>query len=100
MWQCCKEKYFLGHPLVFVSLQGVEDPLLELKTPTLFIIGSHSTLTSQEDVEVQEFLVYHLRCFLSSTWNLLPVWLDLLMQQLSSASDVLVILFGRKSITL
>ena len=37
-----------------VSLQGVEDPLLELKTPTLFIIGSHSTLTSQEDVEVND----------------------------------------------
>lgn len=43
--------------LVFVSLQGVEDPLLELKTPTLFIIGSHSTLTSQEDVEVQVLLI-------------------------------------------
>ena len=30
----------------------MEDPLLELKTPTLFVIGSHSTLTSQEEVEV------------------------------------------------
>lgn len=35
----------------------MEDPLLELKTPTLFIIGSHSTLTSQEDVEVHVFLI-------------------------------------------
>ena len=31
----------------------MEDPLLELKTPTLFVIGSHSTLTSQEEVEVR-----------------------------------------------
>ena len=37
---------------VMCLFQGVEDPLLELKTPTLFIIGSHSTLTSQEEVEV------------------------------------------------
>ena len=35
---------------VMCLFQGVEDPLLELKTPTLFIIGSHSTLTSQEDL--------------------------------------------------
>lgn len=49
--------YYLNHSLVFVSLQGVEDPLLELKTPTLFIIGSHSTLTSQEDVEVPVYII-------------------------------------------
>ncbi|KAL9983488.1 hypothetical protein ACROYT_G005671 [Oculina patagonica] len=43
----------LGFPITGLSgvRVGVEDPLLELKTPTLFIIGSHSTLTSQEDVE-------------------------------------------------
>lgn len=43
----------LGFPITGLTgvRVGVEDPLLELKTPTLFIIGSHSTLTSQEDVE-------------------------------------------------
>ncbi|XP_015771988.1 PREDICTED: KAT8 regulatory NSL complex subunit 3-like [Acropora digitifera] len=43
----------LGFPVTGLSgvRVGVEDPLLELKTPTLFIIGSHSNLTSQEDVE-------------------------------------------------
>ena len=48
---------------VMCLFQGVEDPLLELKTPTLFIIGSHSTLTSQEEVEV---------CFTF----FFPVWLN------------------------
>ena len=43
--------YNLKRLIPFFS-QGVEDPLLELKTPTLFVIGSHSNLTSQEDVEV------------------------------------------------
>lgn len=43
----------LGFPITGLSgvRVGVEDPLLELKTPTLFVIGSHSNLTSQEDVE-------------------------------------------------
>ena len=46
------EKLEIDHINVIHFLQGVEDPLLELKTPTLFVIGSHSTLTSQEEVEV------------------------------------------------
>lgn len=50
--------YYLNRSLIFVPLQGVEDPLLELKTPTLFIIGSHSTLTSQEDVEVHVYIIF------------------------------------------
>lgn len=50
-WKCI-DTVMRSYMLITWSLQGVEDPLLELKTPTLFIIGSHSTLTSQEDVEV------------------------------------------------
>ena len=46
------EKLQIDHINIVHFLQGVEDPLLELKTPTLFVIGSHSTLTSQEEVEV------------------------------------------------
>jgi len=46
------EKLEIDHINIVHYLQGVEDPLLELKTPTLFVIGSHSTLTSQEEVEV------------------------------------------------
>ena len=54
--------------------QGVEDPLLELKTPTLFVIGSHSTLTSQEEVEVHllvnpkasPLFIFRLHCSQSS----------------------------------
>lgn len=54
----------LGFPMTGIhGCRGdVDDPLLESKTPTLFVIGQHSPITTLDDMEEFRFVPHAIEC--------------------------------------